>query len=307
MSVQPIAAPAPVARAVPADRTLALRILGGIGAAAGLLFAGMEVWQQAAGLSSGSGGFADRANQSLFALATAGYVALAVGLHLSRPGGSGRIARWFPALLGAGWFAILVGGFLELSGSVGPEADPLSSIGGWAQVVALIGLAITVARAGRWSGWRRYAPLGLTVYVVGGLMAPSFAGVDPGPIGVSLWALGYAGLGVALIVEALPAARRPRSAVVLLGLAVAAGTVVALGITTAPAAATPQPPINVVQNPHGIGATTPGDGGPGYGYPSIGGSSQPGPISTWDQTRGGTGDQGPLSARDQTLGSDASN
>jgi hypothetical protein len=264
MSVQSIAASAPTARAVPADRTPALRILGGIGAAAGLLFAGMEVWQQAAGLSAGSGGLADRINQSLFALATAGYVALAVGLHLARAGGSGRISRWFPALLGAGWFAILVGGFLELSGSVGPDADPLSSIGGWAQVVALIGLGITVARAGRWSGWRRYAPLGLAVYIVGGLMGPSFAGADPGTIGVSLWALGYCGLGLALLIEASPAARRPGAPVALGALAVAAAAAVTLGITTAPAAVAHHAPTTV---------GTSGGGGPSTGDRTTGGTA----------------------------------
>jgi hypothetical protein len=282
MSIPSVAAPlAPAApaeaRAVLGRPLPAMRVLGITGAAAGLLFAAMAMWAHAAGIESGSAGIAAQINQGLFALATAGYVALGVGLYLARPGGSGRIARTFPALLAASWLAILVGGFLELFTSVSPDSDVLASIGGLAQAAALIGLGITVARAGRWSGWRRYWPLGTAVYVLGVLMAPSFFGVQPSWLVVALWALGYSGLGAALLVEALPAPRRPRSAVVLGALAVAVGAAVTLGVTAAPAAASHQAP-GAVHAGNGAGSGNSGQPAP----------DNRGPMTTWDRTTGGS-------------------
>ena len=82
------------------DRSGLVRILGTVGVGAGLLFGAMSVWQHAAGLDSG-GGAGVTVNQAGFAVAMAGYLALGVGLYLARPGGDGRTARVFPALLPA--------------------------------------------------------------------------------------------------------------------------------------------------------------------------------------------------------------
>ena len=184
-----------------ADRPHLLRTLGGVGVAAGVLFAAMSVWQHAAGMESGSTGTAHALDQAGFALAMVGYVALIVGVHLARPGGDGKAARFFTALLAAAWIAFLAGMAVEAVSSVAPADDALGPIAGLAQGVGLVGLGVTTARAGRWSGWRRYAPLGLALVYVVVLFVPAIAGWEPNAVTESLWALGYSALGLALMAE----------------------------------------------------------------------------------------------------------
>jgi hypothetical protein len=195
------AAPA-VVPSVPVDRAPLLSVLGATGMGAGLLFAAATGWQQVTGLKNSGDGVATAVGHGLFGLAIAGYVALAVGLHLARPGGAGRGARVFPALLAAAWTALLAGEVLEAVAGLDPDSDVLLPVGGLLQAVALIGLGITTAGTGRWTGWRRWAPLALAVIWVGGLLVPAFLGTDPSAVAEVVWALGYAGLGAALVVEA---------------------------------------------------------------------------------------------------------
>jgi hypothetical protein len=175
-----------------------VRILGSVGVGAGLLFGAMSVWQHAAGLDSGSGAGVT-VNQAGFAFAMAGYLALGVGLYLARPGGDGRTARAFPALLAGAWTALIAGIAIESLTSVGEDVNVLLPIGGLAQVIGLTGLGITTVMARRWSGWRRFWALGFALFFVGALFVPAIAGAEPGVITEVLWALGYSGLGVALM------------------------------------------------------------------------------------------------------------
>jgi hypothetical protein len=80
---------------------------------------------------------------------------------------------------------------------LGPDINDVDGeLGGLGQVLGLAGLGVTTARAGRWSGWHRWAPLGLAVFFVAGLFGRATAGIDPSgvievaqpPRGISRWA-----------------------------------------------------------------------------------------------------------------------
>jgi hypothetical protein len=193
MSTESAAAPA-----VSVDRTPVLRGLGAVGTGAGVLFAALVVWERV-----GSDGAIVQAG---FLIAMAGYVALAVGLDLGRAAGNGRSARAFPLLLAAAWLALIAAGAVEALTSVTSDGNPLYPIGGLGQAIGLVGTGLAVAVAGRWSGWRRLWPLGLALFYVGVLFVPAIFGVEPAVVPEALWALGYAGLGIALYTEA---ARQP--------------------------------------------------------------------------------------------------
>jgi hypothetical protein len=213
----------------PGRRAEAVRILGGLGVAAGFLFAAMSLWEHAAGYTSaGTHGVAGAINAGGFDLAEAGYVALAVGLVLARPGGSGRIAPVFPALIGLAWTAFFASGVLDLLGWPSPSADVVGPIGGLAQLIGLVGLGIGTGTARRWSGWRRWWPLGLATVFVGALFIPAVIGFEPAAVTETIWALGYGGLGLALLIEtSLPERKRRTLAVAVAALVVvAAATVV---------------------------------------------------------------------------------
>ena len=225
---------------LPADRTRTLRALGAAGVGGGLLFAAMSSWEHAADPT----GTANALNQGGFALAMVGYVAMLIGVHVARPGGDGRIARISTALVAAAWLALLAGIAVEAVTSL----DVLGAVGGVAQAIGLVGAGITTARAGRWSGWRRYAPLALAVVYVGALFVPAVAGSEPSALTETVWALGYSGLGLALVVEQgwLPS----RGQSVLGGLVAAAAITVAALVTfsspSASASVVPEPSSAVV-------------------------------------------------------------
>ena len=64
----------------------------------------------------------------------------------------------------------------------GDGTDVLVRVGGIAQAVALVGVGIAIARTGHWSGWRRFWPLALALYVTGALVIPALAGVEPAAV-----------------------------------------------------------------------------------------------------------------------------
>jgi hypothetical protein len=178
------------------------RAAGLLGAAAGLLWAALTVWEHRAGLQSGPLAGARLANQLGFTAATIGYVVMLVGLHRVRPAGDGKVARTMTGLFVSAWLAILAGQLLGLLAGVDNDANPLLPIGGILQAVASVAVGVAVARAVRWTGWRRWWPLALGVYYVAVLLIPAFAGHQPGPITEPIWGLTNAVLGLALATQA---------------------------------------------------------------------------------------------------------
>jgi hypothetical protein len=159
----------------------------------------MSVWEHGAGLGSDGSGPAGAINEIGFAVAMAGYVAVGVGLYLGAPGGDRRMARVFPALVALAWTARLAGLVIGVVTPISDDANVLLPIGGLAQAIGLLGLGITTVAARRWTGWRRFWALGFAVFYVGSLFVPAIAGVEPGVITEVAWALGYSGLGFAML------------------------------------------------------------------------------------------------------------
>jgi len=226
---------APVA--LPADHPRVLRTLGGVGIGAGFLFAAMSLWQHAADSGSGPTGIGHALDQGGFAVAMVGYVALALGVHVSRPGGDGRIARLCTALLAAAWTAFVASMAIEAVTTVDPAADVLGPIAGLGQGIGLVGLGVLTVRARRWSSWRRFWPLALAAAYVSVLFVPAIAGSEPNVLTETVWALGYSGLGLALMAEQ-GIGRRPYAFGGAVGTALlAAAVVVTVTVSASPAAA----------------------------------------------------------------------
>jgi hypothetical protein len=219
------------------------QVCGAFGVASGVLFGAMVVWEHGAGLETGSG-VPGAINTGGFLLAMTGYVVLAVGLALARPGGSGRLSRFFPALLAGAWTALIAGSLLEQFTSLDPESNLLNPLGGLAQGIGLLGLGISVVAARQWTGWRRFAPLAFAAYYVGALFVPAIAGVEPGTIAEVGWALGYSMLGLALMTAG---ATGHRLVAVATGVLSAGLLIIAVLVTTKAATVSPHraEPANV--------------------------------------------------------------
>ena len=97
--------------------------------------------------------------------------------------------------------------------------------------IGLVGVGVMTVRARRWSGWRRYAPLGLAVVYLAVLFVPAVAGSEPGALTETIWALGYSGLGLALLIE--QGDRSPLSrGQYILGAAVVAAVITSAAVVT---------------------------------------------------------------------------
>lgn len=186
------------ARVHTAPNATVARGAGLLGSGAGLLWAALTVWEYRAGLQRGPLAGARLVNQLGFTAATVGYVVMLIGLHRTRPAGDGKLARTLTAVFVSAWLAILAGQLLGLLAGITDDTNPLLPIGGILQAVASLAVGVAIARAGRWTDWRRWSPLALGVYYLAVLFIPAFAGHEPGPITEPIWALTYAVLGVAV-------------------------------------------------------------------------------------------------------------
>ncbi len=96
-----------------------------------------------------------KADQAAFYLAQVGYLVMLIGLFWSRAGGDGRFGRiaigiWIIAVV-----AIVLGQGLGVFGVNAVFLLPVSGVG---QIVGSLLTSVAVVRAGRWAGWRRWAP-----------------------------------------------------------------------------------------------------------------------------------------------------
>jgi hypothetical protein len=185
-------------RAVQRHTAAWTRRAGFTGAVAGVAWVPLVVWEYSADLEIGPLTAQHVANQLGFTVATVGYVVMLLGLHAARPAGSNRRARVATAAWATAWVLVLAGELAELLVGVDHETDPLPAVGGLLQGLASLVVGVLVARTSQWTGWRRWWPLVLALYFVIGMFIPAVAGHDPTMITEAIWALGYAGLGVAL-------------------------------------------------------------------------------------------------------------
>ncbi|TDE03079.1 hypothetical protein [Jiangella asiatica] len=137
------------------------------------------------------------------------HLGLAVGLLALRSTGVlgvGRAGRW-------GWgvavFAMLVLAATELYGISAADAaypssrtaplDALYAISSTLIAVGLIAAGVAVARAGVWSGWRRWIVLATGAYVLVPMMPALMAPFVVARLAIGVWMLLFAALGLALI------------------------------------------------------------------------------------------------------------
>jgi len=109
----------------------------------------------------GNGSRQYKADQAAFFLAQVGYLAMLIGLFLSRAGGDGRFGR---AAIGIWTIAVAAIVLAQALGVVGVTAVFLLPIGGVGQILGSVLTSVAVWRAGRWTGWRRFAPAIWTVH-----------------------------------------------------------------------------------------------------------------------------------------------
>ncbi len=186
---------------IPATRERTqLRVPGMVGVATGQLWSVLVVWEHRAHLESGQVSGARALNQSLFAVAMCGMVVLLLGVHRSRPGGASRWSRRATALLVAGWTALLVGQVAVLLTGDTRVGDVSGAVAGLGQLVGLPILGISVVRARNWAGWARWWPLGMALWFALVVFIPAVAlNQSPNTAVEVVWALAYAGLGLALV------------------------------------------------------------------------------------------------------------
>jgi len=114
-------------------------------------------------LPPGNGSSLYRADQAAFALAELGYLVLLIGILRARAGGDTAFGRISIGIWAFAIAALVIGQFLALLGIV---VAPLLPIGGLGQLIGSILAAIAIWRAGRWTGWRRFAPAIWALYTL---------------------------------------------------------------------------------------------------------------------------------------------
>ena len=103
----------------------------------------------------GNGSTLYKADQAAFYLAQVGYLVVVIGLFRSRAGSDGWFGRiaigiWIVAIA-----AIVLG---QALGVFGIDAVFLLPVSGVGQILGSVLTSVAVWRAGRWTGWRRWAP-----------------------------------------------------------------------------------------------------------------------------------------------------
>jgi hypothetical protein len=159
----------------------------------------------------GNGSSQYKADQAAFLLAQVGYLAMLIGLFLSRAGGDGLFGR---AAIGIWIIAIAAIVLAQALGVFGVTDIFLLPIGGVGQILGSVLTSVAIWRAGRWTGWRRFAPAIWTVYflvTIGAAVAAipflSIPAAAPNPVAPSppveaLWQAAWFLLSLALYIEA---------------------------------------------------------------------------------------------------------
>ena len=169
------------------------------------------------GLRTPSGGNAAyQGDQAAFLVASVGYLALLIGLFPSSAGGDGLFGR---VAIGIWVIALTAVALSQALSFVGVTAVFLLPIGGVGQILGSLFTSIVVWRAGRWTGWRRWAPaiwtatffvtIGAAIAAIPTLSIPAASPnpTAPSPVLEGLWQVAWFLLGLALYIEAVRAPR----------------------------------------------------------------------------------------------------
>ncbi len=184
------------------------------------LIAGSLLWVVAIlveygfGLKPPSSGTLYYANQAMFFVAQAGWVAGIFGLIWARAAGSGRFGKIALGLFGFGWLALLVA--LPIAAVTGNQDLPLYPIGGLISTLGGLLSGVAVVTAGRWHGWQRFSVLFYALYYFLVLMVPLIvANRPPTLVTEALWGLAWLPMAYALATREGSAGLSPNSAAFL--------------------------------------------------------------------------------------------
>lgn len=175
---------------------------GVLGAASGiyLLLVSPSVPDDVFSYPLDSGAFA--AIQTWFFVQHLGLVAGIAGLWAIGAAGPSRWARWglVAAVVGMLMLAVTELWAITKGDATYPsaETDPLDAAYGVTSFLCGLGLVvagIAVARAGRWTAWRRWVPLATGVWVFVPMTPMIFAGYVPARLGIVGWMALFAILG----------------------------------------------------------------------------------------------------------------
>jgi hypothetical protein len=152
-----------------------------------------------------------KADQAAFYLAQVGYLVMVIGLFRSRAGGEG----WFGRIAIGIWIIAIVAIVLgQALGVLGIDAVFLLPVSGVGQILGSVLTSVAIWRAGRWTGWRRWAPaiwtaiffitIGAAVAAIPFLSIPAAAPYPtaPSPVLEGLWQAAWFVLSLSLYIEA---------------------------------------------------------------------------------------------------------
>lgn len=139
-------------------------------------------------------------DQGVFFCASLALLTGFVGLDRSGVAGRSRSGRIAGRLIVGAWALVTLGGALQLA-RVGSASDVVTGIGGLLGYVAALVFGVVVARARVLTGWRRWMPLAQAAYLVLVVLLPVIVLNSDGPVWPveSLWQLGWAGVGMAVL------------------------------------------------------------------------------------------------------------
>src|ERR687898_575402 len=140
---------------------MSIRTAASIGIAGALGYLGAALVQAADPLPPAAAGFASRSIPA--AIAAVLLVATVVGLARSGAAGNGRAARIGMIAVALGWVTIAAAHVI--SQQRGEDFPPPYIIASVLHFSGMVLVGIAVLRAGSWTRWPRWVPLGCAVYL----------------------------------------------------------------------------------------------------------------------------------------------
>lgn len=158
--------------------------------------------------------------QLWFAVQHAGVLAGIAALARSGVAGRSRwtrVASWMACLGMVGLASMEIVAMTAANASYpSPQTGPIDAGYGFTSMaigVGLVGVGVSVLRARRWSGWRRWVPLALGVWVFVPMTPAMMGPFVVARLAITAWMLLFAALGVALmqVAEPLRSGKRARA------------------------------------------------------------------------------------------------
>jgi len=183
------------------------KIIGWTGLAATVLWAAGLAMQV---VDSDKTSSAYKAGDVLIWIGFAGLAAFIVGLLATGVAGRGTFAKIALGVWAFGHLSIPIASIIE--SATGNADNPFYPIGGLGQILGGVASAIVIARAGVWTGWKRWAPTAWAVIYLGVFATFFSSDADPSPVTLipfAFWLAAIAATCVAAATTPSPSAAAP--------------------------------------------------------------------------------------------------